>query len=136
MNRFKVMSVVALALLSGCGAPVFPKELFTIDGSSADYPVMVSRAPSSNAGRPVEAHSGTHEAQSTSSYRVGNTQVNVTHVEASSSELAASVKLAAQVHRNDKWLQVERAVFDARDFATYGAASADRDLALQGTVHK
>jgi hypothetical protein len=122
--------------LVGCGAPVFPKELFTVEAQEADYPFMLSEAPSKDAGRPIKAESGTHAAVSQSSYSTGNSTVTVTTTEASQSELTASVKLAAQVRRNDRYIQLDKAVFSAVDFSTYGASSADRTLSIEATAHK
>lgn len=136
--RRTTMFVSSFALLAatGCGAPVFPKELFTLDASTADYPVMISRAPAKDAGRTIEADSGTHLARSSSTYGYGNTRVTVTTTEHGQSEMPASEKLAAKVRRSDKWIQVDSAVFVAEDYAGYGYSSADRALGLQGKAHQ
>lgn len=127
--------LVAMSL-SGCAARPFPVDLFTVDGSSADYPVMLSRAPAGRGGRPIEAQSGTHRAESQYSYKSGKTTVTITHVESSDSELPASTKLLAQVQRKDRWLQLDDVVFEATDFAGYSYASADRAMRLRGTVQR
>lgn len=125
-----------LVSVVGCGAPVFPKELFTVEATGADYPVMLSRAPAKDGGRPIQAESGTHFAQSSSSYRAGNTQVTVTTTERGQSEMAASEKFSAKVRRSDRWVQLETAVYDAEDNSGYGSSSADRNLALAGQAHQ
>lgn len=130
------VAVGALLCATGCGAPVFPKQLFTLEASTADYPVMVSKTPANDAGRTIQADSGTHFAQSTSSYGYGNTRVQVTHTEHGESEMPASEKFAAKVRRNDKWVQVESALFVAEDHAGYGYSSADRALGLEGKAHQ
>ena len=135
MNVRLKVALVALASV-GCGAPVFPKELFTVEAAHADYPVMLSHTPSKRGGRPIQAESGTHAAVSQSSYSAGDTTVTITRTEAGQSELSAATKLAAQVRRADRWLQLERAVFVAKDFSTYGASSADRMLSIEANVHK
>jgi hypothetical protein len=134
--RLSVKVTMGAVLFVGCGAPVFPKELFTIEGHEADYPVMLSETPSKDAGRPMHAESGTHAAVSQSSYSTGNATVTVTRTESGQSELSAAVKLAAQVRRADRYVQIEKAVFTAVDFSTYGAASADRTLSIEATAHK
>jgi len=130
------VSLIALLGTTGCGAPIFPKELFTLDASTADYPVMVSRTPAKAVGRTIEADSGTHLARSSSTYGYGNTRVTVTTTERGQSEMPASEKLAAKVRRSDKWIQIDSAVFVAEDFAGYGYSSADRALGLQGKAHQ
>lgn len=130
------VSLLALLCATGCGAPVFPKELFTVEASSADYPVMLSRAPAKDAGRPVQAESGTHFAQSSRSYRAGNTQVTVTTTEAGKSEMAASEKFGAKIRRTDRWVQIESALYIAEDFAGYSNTAAERNLSLEGKAHQ
>lgn len=130
------VAVGALLCATGCGAPVFPKQLFTLEAGTADYPVMVSKTPSTDAGRAIEANSGTHFAQSTSSYGYGRTRVQVTHTEVGESEMPASEKFAAKVRRNDKWVQVESGLFVAEDHAGYGYSSADRSFGLEGKAHQ
>ena len=134
--RLSLKLAVGAVCLAGCGAPVFPKELFTVDAQGADYPFMLSETPSRDAGRPIHADSGTHAAVSQSSYSTGSSTVTVTHTESGRSELSAAVKLAAQVRRADRYIQLDRAVFTAVDFSTYGASSADRTLSLEATAHK
>jgi len=118
--------------LSGCGAPVFPRELFTISGQGADYPVMLSRTPAPRGGRPIVASSGTHASQSSASY--GN--VTVTTTRSGQSELPAATKLHAQIGRNDRWVQIQGSTFRAVDFSTYGASSADRSLSIEGMSYR
>lgn len=130
------VAVGALLCAVGCGAPVFPKQLFTLEAGTADYPVMVSKTPATDAGRPIEANSGTHFAQSTSSYGYGRTRVQVTHTEVGESEMPASEKFAAKVRRTDKWIQVESGLFVAEDHAGYGYSSADRAFSLEGKAHQ
>jgi hypothetical protein len=134
--RLSLKVAVGAVCLVGCGAPVFPKELFTVDAQAADYPFMLSETPSKDAGRPIQAHSGTHAAVSQSSYSTGNATVTVTTTESGQSELSAAVKLAAQVRRADRYIQLDKAVFTAVDFSTYGASSADRTLSIDATAHK
>lgn len=128
--------VLVGGLMSGCAARPFPIDLFTVDGRSADYPVMLSRAPAGRGGRPVEARSGTHKESSSQTFTTANATVTITHVAESESEMSASTKLLAQVQRQDRWLQLDSVVFEATDFAGYASASADRELRLRGTVQR
>lgn len=121
---------------AGCGKPVFPKELFTIDAEGADYPFMLSQTKTQGKGRSVTAESGTSASFSQSSYAAGNTTVTVTRTTAAQSELSASTKLAAQVRRADRWVQLQSATLTATDFATYGSSSATRLLVIDATTHK
>lgn len=130
------VSLVALLGAVGCSPAVFPKELFTVEAASADYPVMLSKAPAKDAGRSIQAQSGTHFAQSSSTSRYGRTQVTITRTESGQSEMAASEKLAAKVRRTDRWLQMDSALFVAEDFAGYSFTSADRSLSLEGKAHQ
>ncbi|MBN1608634.1 MAG: hypothetical protein JW940_18540 [Polyangiaceae bacterium] len=134
--RLSLKVAAGAVFLVGCGAPVFPKELFTVEAQGADYPIMLSETPSKDAGRPIRAESGTHAAVSQSSYSTGSSTVTVTTTEASRSELTAAVKLAAQVRRADRYIQFDKAIFTAVDFSTYGASSADRTLSIEATAHK
>jgi hypothetical protein len=115
---------------------VFPKQLFTVEASEADFPVMLSKAPAKDGGRTIEASSGTHFAQSSSSYRAGNVQVHVTTTERGESEMPASDKFNAKVRRSDGWVQLEGAEYVADDFSGYGFSRADRNMSMQGKVHK
>ena len=124
------------AALAGCGATPLPRDLFSIDVAGADYPLMLSRAPAGQGGRKIHAESGTHAAASSQTYSAGNSTITVTQTESSRSELSASVKLAAQVQRADRWVQFDGAVFNASDFSTYGASSSDRTLIVDATSHK
>lgn len=125
-----------LAGLGACRPPEFPRELFTIVADGADYPVMLSQTPAGPGGRKIEASSGTHVSRSTSSYSTGRVTVTSTSVHSAQSELSASMKLGAQVQRADKWVQIDGAEFHSEDFAGYGFSSADRRLAIQGTVYR
>jgi hypothetical protein len=128
-------SLGAVFCAIGCGAPVFPKELFTVEASAADYPVMLSKTPSSAPGRPIQAESGTHFAQSSQSYRAGNVQMTVTNTEHSQSEMPASEKFGAKVRRTDKWVEIDSALFVSEDYAGYSFTSANRNLGLEGRAH-
>ena len=121
---------------SVAAARVFPKELFTVEAVGADYPMMMSRSPAASGGRTIEAASGTHFAQSSSTYSSGNTQVTVTTTEQAASELSAATKFNAAVGRGDRWVEVQEATFSARDFSAYGSSSADRTLSMVGKAHK
>lgn len=125
-----------LAVLGACRPPEFPRALFTLSADGADYPVMLSQTPAGPGGRKIEASSGTHASRSTSAFSTGRVTVTTTTVEASQSELPASVKLSAQVQRADRWLQIDGAEFHSEDFAAYGFSSANRQLAIQGTVFR
>lgn len=138
LRATRLLLLVALgALVGACGPRPFPAKLFTIEAPHADYPVMVSRtqAKSKNA-RPISAQSGMRASVRQSSYTIGNTHVTVTHSNAARSEMPASKKLAAEVRRTDKWIQLEAAVFTATDFSTYGASSTERLLLLEATAHE
>jgi hypothetical protein len=128
-----------LAGLGACHPPEFPRELFTIGADSADYPVMLSQTPAGPGGRKIEASSGTHKSQSSSSYSAGRSTVTTTSIQSAQSELSASTKLAAQVKRADKWVQIDGAELHSMDFIAYGVffafSSADRQLTIQGTVY-
>jgi hypothetical protein len=122
--------------LGGCGPGRPPKNLFTIEAEHADYPVMLSQAPAAGPGRRVAASSGRHAAASQWQYPAGRTTVTITNVERSESELSASEKLAAQIQRNDKWLQIDHAEYRAMDFLGPSSSSSDRNLTVEGTVHR
>lgn len=144
MRRTRMVQAVVVGLagaasllMVGCGKPAFPADLFTVRADGADYPLMLSQAKApGRGGRPVTTQSGTQAAYSQSTYTAGNTQVTITRSSAAQSELPASVKLAAQVRRTDRWVQIDGATFTATDFATYGSSSNERLLILSGTVHK
>ena len=46
--RLSLKLAVGAVCLAGCGAPVFPKELFTVDAQGADYPFMLSETPAAS----------------------------------------------------------------------------------------
>jgi hypothetical protein len=131
-----LFSLAALLSATGCGAPVFPKALFTVEASSADYPVMLSKVPAKDPGRAIQAESGTHFAQSSQTYSTGYARVTVTHTEAGQSEMPASEKFAAKVRRSDKWVELESAQFMAEDYSGFSFTSADRNLVLEGKAHQ
>lgn len=118
-----------------CGKAAFPKELFTVHAQGADYPVMVSETKGAS-GRPIAASSGTQVSVSQSHYSTGNASVTVTTTRSARSEMPASEKLASQVRRADKWVQIRKAEFEALDFSTYGASSAGRELRLEAEAMK
>lgn len=128
--------VGALLVLPSCAPPRFPVELFSITCDGADYPVMLSETPRGQRGHQIEASSGTRATVSSSTYSSGRSSVTVTQTSASASELSASIKLGAQVQRADKWLQLDGVEFHSEDFATYGAASAERQLTIHGTAYR
>ena len=125
----------SLLAATGCGRPRFPTELFTVEAPSADYPVMASEGPAGK-GRRLHASSGTHHAQQTNSYGYGTTQVTVTTVQSGSSELGASEKLAAQVSRRDRWVQLSGVTFTAMNFSALSSAQADRTLDIEAESRK
>jgi hypothetical protein len=125
-----------VAAVPGCVEPAaFPSALFTVDATTADYPVMLSRTSVSE-GRPIEAASGTHWIASSSSYTSGKSTITVTHVSENNSELSASVKLAAQVQRSDRWVSLKRTTWYARDFSHLGGGSSDHELRIEATAHR
>jgi hypothetical protein len=131
-----LLVAAALGLSSvACGKAAFPKELFTVHAEGADYPVMVSETKGAS-GRPISASSGTQVSVSQSHYSTGNASVTVTTTRSARSEMPASEKLASQVRRADKWVQIRGAEFEARDFSTYGASSAGRELRIQAEAMK
>jgi hypothetical protein len=111
-----------VALLLGACAPAFPRQLLTIEASRADYPVMLSDMRLRNSGRTIEAASGTLESQA------GNTHTSA------HSELGASAKLAAQVQRADKWVQIEHVEFFAADLYAVFGASEERTLYVKANA--
>lgn len=131
-----VVALVAPVLAGGCASQPFPSELFTVEASHADYPVMLSKTPGSHRGRPISATSGVEESVSQSTYSSGNTQVTVTTTRSHRSELPASQKLASQIRRTDKWVQIHNVTFTAADFSTYGSSAAGRQLTIEGEVIK
>ena len=135
MRMRALLLLGSAAALVGCGRPRFPTELFTVEAPSADYPVMASKGPPGG-GRRLHASSGTHHAQQTNTYSFGRTQVSVTTVESGKSELSASEKIAAQVSRRDRWVQLAGATFTAVDFSTINGAQLDRTLDLEMEAHK
>ena len=141
-GRWRSLAFICAAALGGfaglgaCHPPEFPRELFTVAADGADYPVMLSQTPAGPGGRKIEASSGTHASRSTSAFSSGGVTVTTTSVESSQSELPASLKLSAQVQRADRWVQIDGAEFHSEDFAAYGFSSANRKLAIQGTVFR
>jgi len=131
---------IALGGFAALGAcrPPFPRELFVI-GADRGYPVMLSQTPGHPGGRKIEAYSGIHASQSTTSYRVGGFNHTDTLVVSSQSELSASDKLSMQVESADKWVQIDGAELHAENFLLYAAfyifSSADRELTIQGTAY-
>lgn len=133
----RIVLVVAIALLSvACSPAPFPKELFTVHGAAADFPMMVSRTPRDEQGRTIHAESGTHFSQTSRSYSTANATVTVTTTETANSEMPASDKLLVQVRRNDEAIFIEHIEFYADDFAGYGFSSADRKLSIEAKVSK
>lgn len=130
-----LLAVVVGVGSAGCGKAAFPKELFTVHGRNADYPVMVSETPG-DGGREISASSGTQVSVSQSSYTSGNARVTVTTTRSARSELPASEKLAAQVRRSDKWVQIQNIEYEAVDFSTYGSSAAGRELRIDAEVRK
>jgi hypothetical protein len=130
------LSVVACASLVGCGSSALPRELFTIEASGAEYPVMLSRTHARAGGRKLEAWSGTHKSETQTGFVMNNTAVTVIRRDRARSELSASTKLHAQVRRSDRWIQLDRAIFIAVDYAAYGTSRSDRELQLEGTAHR
>ena len=126
---------VALATLA-CSPARFPKELFTVQGQGADYPVMISRTTTDNRGRVIHAESGTHFSQSSSSYSAGNTTVTVTTTRTAKSERSASDKLITQVRRDERVMLIEHVEFFAEDYSGYGFSYADSTLNIDAKVTK
>jgi len=122
-----------LAVIASCGPPRFPRELFTITGEGAEYPVMLSQTPAGRAGHKVQSESGTYLHQHDSgSMGMGG----VSYTQRAESEMPASVKLNAQVRRADSWVQIERVEYFSSDFSTYSTRKALRRLAIEGTAYR
>jgi hypothetical protein len=117
----------ALTFLASCRPP-FPRELFTVSGQGADFPIMLSQTPPGGAGRQIEAASGTRESH----YQ----QRNYGYTDRSQSELPASLQLSAQVRRTDKWLQIDHIEFYSTDFTTFSNTAHLRKLVLEGKVYQ
>jgi hypothetical protein len=138
MKRFGTSWFVVGSCLSliGCGSSALPRELFTIEAIGADYPVMLSRTGARTGGRKLEAHSGTSKSETHYGYSTASTSVSVRLREREESELSASTKLAAQVRRSDRWVQLERAVFTAVDSIKAAETRSVRELSLEGTARR
>jgi hypothetical protein len=123
-----------LALAASCAPPRFPRELFTITGEGAEYPVMLSRAPAGREGHKIQSESGTylHHHQTGRSPGIGG----VSYTRSAESEMPASVKLNAQVKRADNWVQIERVEYFSSDFSTYSNRTARRRLTIEGTAYR
>lgn len=132
-----VILPLIVACANACASPVFPKELFTVNASDADYPVMVSQTPATTKrSRPLTAQSGTRAAESQRTYYLGGSAVTVVNSTASASELPASVQLTGQVKRSDRWVQLERSIFSASNMTTYGSSAQDRVLIIDASAHR
>lgn len=134
-SRLMVCAVVAggLAVVASCGPPRFPRELFTITGEGAEYPVMLSQAPAGRAGHKIQSESGTYLHQ----HQTGTAGMGgFSFTRSAESEMPASVKLNAQVKRADSWVQIERAEYFSSDFSTYSNRTATRRLTLEGTAYR
>ena len=119
--------VGALVSLASC-APGFPRGLLTVAGDGADYPIMLSQAPTGAAGRKITAFSGTSIYQQ----RAGNSS----YTQQAESEMPAWMKLNAQVLRADKWMQIDRLEFHATNVTALTTWSALRKLAMDGTAYR
>ncbi len=136
MKVYATWFLVASVSLVGCGGGALPRDLFTIEASGADYPVMLSRTNASGGGRKLEAHSGTSRSETHYGYSTSNIVVRGRLREREQSELSASTKLAAQVRRSDRWVQLERAVFTAVDSIKAAQTRSVRELTLEGTARR
>ena len=136
-SRLVLCTVVTggLAVVGACGPPRFPRELFTITGEGAEYPVMLSQTPAGRAGHKVQSESGTylHQHQTSGTVGMGG---GVSFTRSAESEMPASEKLNAQVKRADSWVQIERAEYFSSDFSTYSNRTATRRLTLEGTAYR
>jgi hypothetical protein len=108
--------------LAGC-APAFPRHLLTIEAKGCDFPVMLSDTQPREHGRKLEATSGTLESVAGQLHTWGH------------SEIGASAKLAAQVKRSDKWVQIERVEYTAADELDWLiAATETRHITVHATA--
>ncbi|HEU4726541.1 MAG TPA: hypothetical protein VFT22_01575 [Kofleriaceae bacterium] len=123
-------------VMGGCGQKVFPRELFTISGEGAEFPVMLSQAPPGTGGAKVIAASGTRELRHWSSSQVGSMTIHSQDVEEMQSEVSASTKLNAQVPRAGRWLQIDRIELESTDLTMYSNTKSGRRLVLEGTVYR
>lgn len=108
-------------IFAGCGAPVLPQDLFTVDAANAEYPVMLSHAGRC-AGRPIRAKSGVAEASDQHQWEEGW------------SEHSASSQFLSQVALDEKWVQVERVVYSARNVTRWASRDQVRELSVEGVA--
>jgi hypothetical protein len=97
---------------------------------------MLSKTRVGSAGRQILAESRL-DATATKEYvSDGKTTVATTRSTSFRSEMPAAAKLAAQVKRADKWVQIERVEFGAEDIALYGVASSHRRFSVEGSAYR
>lgn len=119
------MCVCLVALVDiGCGAPAFPKKEFTIQATHVPVPVMLSVVNHKREGRPVTARGGFSPDGFTTPAGEG-----------------PSSKLADEVRKGDKWVQIEGAEFTGTDetmadpMAPQGSSIGYRSLVVKAAVH-
>jgi hypothetical protein len=108
-------------LLSSCGSSALRAELFSVDFIGAEYPVMLSHAPTC-AGRPVAGKSGEYAKNSQQSWE---RRWNV---------VGASEQVTQQLDRDARCVQIDRVVFSARTERAWVRAEQDAELTINGSA--
>jgi hypothetical protein len=134
LGRTVVLVVAAMA--SGCAVAPLPRQHFTFDATNEDYPVMLSRAAKPGRGRSVETSSETDSTHTSGAWSVGNTVIAFERTQTTVSPMPAGSLLLREVKRKDRWLQIEGAVFYARERSQFGGNVSNRAFRIRGTVHK
>ena len=123
-------------MTSGCAVAPLPRNRFTLDATSEEYPVMLSRAPATERGRSLETSSETDSAHASGAWGTGNTVIAVERTRTRVSSMPAGPLLLHQVKRQERWLQIEGAVFFARERAEFGQSLSNRAFRIRGTIHQ
>lgn len=130
-------SVVGLVVGSmGCGGPFQRPELYTVQAKNYGVPVMFSKTPNAQGGRPIHAESGVAASASSSTSTSGNVTTTISSSSRAESEMGASRKILAQLNRSDRWVQVVDVMYVGYDLAAYGYSMAKRQLKIDAEAHR
>lgn len=130
-------------LVSGCAAatvPIPPGEqpLLALDAAHVDYPVMLSKVPTSDPGRPV---GGSGESSESHTYRDAEPGIDASSARSQSpTPPFAELDVGFGSHKSDRWLQIEhveyRSVYGLSSGYRSGTISRDKQLTLKGSIHR
>lgn len=132
----QALGLLVAALTSGCAVAPLPRSHFTLDATSEEYPVMLSRTATKDRGRSLETSSETDSAHASGAWGTGNTVIAVERTRTRVSSMPAGPVLFHRVKRQERWLQIEGAVLYARERAEFGQSLSNRAFRIRGTIHK